>query len=244
LYETCCQRPDLLAPAIARLHGGHARTLHEDFCGSAALSRAWCMGGSDRTALGTDKDAEAVGTARARCDRAGLDGQVMVVQSDVLNASLQPASADVVFVGNFSVGELHSRADLLRYLLSARVRLRTGGMLMLDVFGTPPAPGKASRTRTFPREDGVTISSTWEQREYDPWTGLIRCMLHFRAAQGGEVLIDLPDAFAYHWRVWGVPELRDALRESGFGDVCVVDPLAPDVQPGHESAAVCMVCRA
>jgi hypothetical protein len=35
--------------------------------------------------------------------------------------------------------------------------------------------------------------------------------------------------FTYHWRLWSVPELRDAMLEAGFASVEVYDRLADGV---------------
>jgi hypothetical protein len=38
--------------------------------------------------------------------------------------------------------------------------------------------------------------------------------------------MELPSAFVYRWRLWGLPELRDAALEAGFARVDVYDRLA------------------
>ena len=40
--------------------------------------------------------------------------------------------------------------------------------------------------------------------------------LHFRVERGGEIVQEITDAFVYSWRLWSVPEIRDALDEAGF----------------------------
>ena len=70
---------------------------------------------------------------------------------------------------------------------------------------------------------------TWEQREADPLTGEVVDAMHFRVLRDGVVEQDLPDAFVYRWRLWSVPELRDAMRDAGFASSDVY-PRTPDAR--------------
>jgi hypothetical protein len=45
---------------------------------------------------------------------------------------------------------------------------------------------------------------------------LVTNAIHFRVECNGEIIHQLTDAFVYHWRLWSVPELRDAMRQAGF----------------------------
>jgi hypothetical protein len=45
--------------------------------------------------------------------------------------------------------------------------------------------------------------------------------MHFALPGGGE----LRDAFVYDWRLWSIPELRDAMAEAGFASTEVHDRL-------------------
>jgi hypothetical protein len=47
----------------------------------------------------------------------------------------------------------------------------------------------------------------------------------------GEIVQDVPDAFIYHWRLWSVPELREAMAEAGLRRIEVYDQV-PDAQDG------------
>ncbi len=68
---------------------------------------------------------------------------------------------------------------------------------------------------------------TWEQRSADPLTGRVGTAMHFEIRRNGAVERTLRDAFTYDWRLWGVPELREALAEAGFTAVEVY-PRTPD----------------
>jgi hypothetical protein len=58
----------------------------------------------------------------------------------------------------------------------------------------------------------------WEQQDADATTGLVRNAIHFRYSSRGTTRTIL-NAFTYHWRLWSIPELTDAMTDAGFGSV-------------------------
>lgn len=217
LYELCVQSPRHAVPLLRVVHGGEPRVLGEDFAGTAALSHLWVEWVEGGRAIAVDLDPE---TLRVRPD----DPRVLKLVGDVRTAT-RPAEhdADVIFVGNFSIGELHTRDELLEYLQHARSRLRPGGVFVCDTYGGETAFLVGSVERDHWTEDGRRVRYTWEQREADPLTGMVVNALHFRVDRGGEVEQTMHDAFIYRWRLWSVPELRDAMREAGFASTEVHD---------------------
>ncbi len=204
-------------PLLRAIHGGSASVLGEDFCGTAALSRAWVRQVPEASAVAVDRDGEPL-------VRAAGDDAVRAVHADVRDAD-QPV--DVLYVGNFSIGEWHARPDLVAYLQHARRRLRPGGVFICDLYGGETAFLTGDVVREEPGPDGAIIRYTWEQRETDPLTGRVINALHFRVLRDGAEVQSLTDAFVYDWRLWGVPELRDALLEAGFTSTEVY-PRVPD----------------
>jgi hypothetical protein len=65
------------------------------------------------------------------------------------------------------------------------------------------------------RVKGATY--VWDQRPYDAVSGEAMRYIHFRFDDNTE----LKRAFAYDWRIWSLPELRDLLGEAGFSRVDV-----------------------
>ncbi len=182
--------------------------LGEDFCGTAALSRAWCKAVEGGTAVGVDLCEQVLERGRAE----PVDA-VQLVCADAMDAD---AEADVIFVGNFSIGEIHDRADLVRYLRRCRERLLPDGVFVCDTYGGESAMRVGHVHRSHRAPDGRSVRYTWEQREADPLTGMVENAMHFRIDRGGTIEEELHDAFVYHWRLWSVPELREAMREVGF----------------------------
>lgn len=214
LYELCVQSPGHLVPFLRAVHGGEPAVLGEDFAGTAALSHLWVERDPDARAVAVDLDAEALAFR-------GTHHRVTKAEADVLDAD-QPA--DVIFVGNFSIGYRHTRAGLIEYLAHARSRLHPGGVFVCDTYGgtTAYTLGDVHRDHwipddpRYPGHAGKRIRYTWEQRHADPITARVTDVLHFRVEKSGMIEQELFDAFTYDWRLWSLPELRDAMLEAGF----------------------------
>jgi hypothetical protein len=140
LYELCVQSPTHLVPLLRAIHGADPRTLAEDFCGTAALSREWVKQIDGGRAIAVDADDDTIAVARASCPDA-----VQLIQGDVIDAT-EPRdhAADILFVGNFSIGYWHTRPDLIRYLKHVHARLASS-----------PAPGGGSVTESSKVTEGV-----------------------------------------------------------------------------------------
>lgn len=215
LYERCVQSVEHLTPLLRAIHGQDPKVLGEDFSGTAALSMDWVRRSGAR-AIAVDLDADALAH---HPDHA----MVSKVVSDVMTV---PDACDVLFVGNFSIGYLHTRAELLAYLKHARGRLNSGGVFVCDTYGGESSYTIGEVHRPTPLPNGYICRYTWEQRNADPTTGMVTDVIHFRIERAGVIEQEMYDAFVYEWRLWSVPELRDAMIEAGFGETQVFAKLA------------------
>jgi SAM-dependent methyltransferase len=114
---------------------------------------------------------------------------------------------DVIAALNFSYWVFRERRSLRDYFRTVHRALRPRGMLFLDAFGGYEAFKVLKERR---RERRFTY--VWEQAEYLPVTGDLRCHIHFRFPDGSR----LERAFTYDWRLWTLPEIRELLAEAGF----------------------------
>ena len=222
LYEACVQSPAEMTAMLRAIHGRHPKILAEDFSGTAALCRYWASHVEQGRAIAVDRDPEPLSRV------IGAPG-VEVIQADVM---LAEGKGDCLFAGNFSIGYHHTRPDLLAYLRHVRDRLNPGGVFVCDTYGGETAYTIGRVVRDVPLRDGLLCKYQWEQRAADPLTGRVTDVLHFRVLDEDEVIADFPDAFTYEWRLWSVPELRDAMAEAGFArsDVYAELPDAIDDQ--------------
>jgi SAM-dependent methyltransferase len=213
LYELCTQTPELDVALLRAIHGGAPRVVGEDFAGTAALSREWVRSVRGGRAIAVDRDPEPL--ARAQ----GVAGVECVV-ADVRRVARR---VDLLVALNFSWCMLHERRDLVAYLRRARRRLTRGGCFVADLYGGDGAfmQGKLREERRGP--DGEKIVYEFEQREADALTGRVVDALHFDVTPRGGApgtprarRLRLRDAFVYDWRLWSIPELRDALHDAGF----------------------------
>lgn len=248
LYELCAQSPERDARLIhailndgRRSRGGASPTLGEDFCGTAALSEAWCRMLPKGHAVAVDIDPAVLAAARSR----GREhDRLKLIRGD---ARTQKSPVDAIAVLNFSICEWHTRAKLVAYLKAARSRLRPGGVIVCDLYGGSDAftTGMIDQTLRLPKPpmpphpladkvSGMRVLYSWEQRSADPFTGRVVNAMHFDVqpvkksggAQAGKPLV-LIDAFVYDWRLWSVPELREAMADAGFTSTAVY-PRMPD----------------
>ncbi len=213
LYELCVTEPQRLARFIAAAHGRTPKILREDFSGTGALCRAWPQAVSGGRAIAVDLDAQAL----ARAKSAG----VRTLRADVRRARVK---ADVIAATNFPLGYWHTRRELLAYLRLTRFRLRPHGIFVADTYGGSDAWRTRRVTRRLRGPRGERVVYTWEQRRADPFTARVLDVLSFRVTVSGRTRA-FPDAFVYDWRLWNVPELRDAMLEAGFRSVEVHDRL-------------------
>lgn len=242
LYELCAQNPPRDAKLLRAIHANSARpkpnaplTLGEDFCGTAALSRAWTSLSPTFRAVAVDIDTPTI--ARATRDSANHTN-IKLIRADVRKVK---DPVDLIAVLNFSICELHTRRDLLAYFKHAHSRLtKRKGSLICDLYGGADSyqTGLLDQTISPPRDHPAAkdrILYSWEQRTTDPLTARVVNAMHFDVTPGGksksakhQVFLD---AFVYDWRLWTIPELREAMHEAGFKHTAVYPRTAGATDP-------------
>jgi SAM-dependent methyltransferase len=212
LYAKAVQQPDVdvrfFRYLYRELKGRNPRRLREDFCGTFGVCCEWVKLGPDYLAHGRDLDAEALQYGRDRCLSKLTPGQrrrVALTREDVLEPGGPPP--DLILAQNFSYFTFKKRETLKAYFVNCRKSLRAGGVLALDIFG-----GAGTHKRNLERTDNRSFVFYWEQYGFDPVTHEARCGIHFKP-KGRRMARDV---FAYEWRLWTIPEIRDLLREAGF----------------------------
>ena len=77
--------------------------------------------------------------------------------------------------------------------------------------------GRMVERRTVRKSKTSKFIYHWDQKSFDPIANRGQYAIHFQLQNGKKIR----DAFTYDWRLWGIPEVRDVLREAGFRDSVV-----------------------
>lgn len=212
LYERSVQAPEVDVEFFDALYverfGESPVSLREDFCGSAALCRAWAASSAERTAVGVDLDKETLDWARSRLQRElGTEAErVQLTEGDVRTTGGE--SVDVLCAQNFSYFVFEERKELRSYFERCRERVAEPGIFIVDLFGGYESIEDEREDVT----DHGDFEYVWEQHRYDPINAHGIYKIHFRFPDGST----LPDAFVYEWRLWTIPEVRELMLEAGF----------------------------
>jgi SAM-dependent methyltransferase len=223
LYEIAVQSPEHDVPFIDAVYkkknGKIPRLLREDFCGTAFLSAHWVRKRPDNRAIAVDHDLAILEWGRAHNLRSlgNAATRLKLVQADV--RAVRDPKADVVTALNYSYFVFKERRHLFDYFRNIRRALDPAGVFVLDIFGGWETQ---MEVKDATAHDGFTYY--WEQSEFDPLTHRTRFHIHFEL-DGGEMM---KNAFTYDWRMWSIPEVKDALSEAGFDGIEVywegIDP--------------------
>ena len=185
------------------------KTLKEDFCGTFAVCCKWVQSSSKHLAIGVDLDKNTLqyGLDNYYCK---LDSnqkkRITLYNQNVL--SLKVSNVDIAAASNFSYYIFKERKDLLQYFKMAKHSLNKHGLFIIDCFGG---------SECFePNEDSTkhkNFTYYWDQDSYDPINNWATFYIHFKLKNERNIR---KKVFTYDWRMWSIPELRDALHDAGF----------------------------
>ncbi len=212
LYELSVQEPTSEVTFFDRVYRERnrrlPRTLREDFCGSAAVSAEWVRRRPGNAAVGVDLDPAILAWAAERAVAPLTPAQqrrIRLVRGNVVRVNA--GEFDILAALNFSYSVFKARKELVSYLAQCRKRLSRGGLLVMDCYGGSQAHAEVREDRIL---DGFTY--VWDQSRYNPITGHVVNHIHFEFPDGSR----MNRAFTYDWRLWSIPELRDALADAGL----------------------------
>ena len=217
LYEYSVQSPSFNIEFFDRVYkrawGRPARSLKEDFCGTALLATEWVRTRPGNVAVAVDTDAKTLAWARAN-NLVSLSpterSRIKLVRADV--REIRSPKVEIVAAFNFSYFEFKTRRELLGYFLNARRSLKPGGLLILDMFG-----GWEAQMEVTDKTRNPGFTYVWEQTKFDPISHSAGFHIHFDFHGGGGIR----KAFKYDWRMWTIPEVRELLAEAGFSSIDV-----------------------
>lgn len=220
LYENSVQDPVAdIALMIRWFERRRRRTpllLREDFAGTGFMCAEWIKSDPRRRAIGVDLSAATMAWGRKRHFRPGnADGadprRMQWLRADVRTA--RTPGVDLTCAFNFSWCVFLERDALLTYFRAAHRALAKDGLLALDMHGGPTSftEGKDER-----RMGGFTY--VWDQGPVDAVSHRTIRRIHFEFPDGSR----RRNVYRYDWRVWTLPETREALLDAGFRNVEVL----------------------
>jgi Methyltransferase domain len=212
LYEAAVQDPAgdvaLLQRMYRTYYDREPHLLREDFCGTAALCCAWVKADAGNRAWGIDIDPGPLAWARRKSfPKLGpeLSSRVALLQGDVREVKHEAVDVTVGF--NFSYFIFQERADLLAYFRRAYESLSPRGLFVVDLYGGADSQRTMTETR-----DHTDFDYVWDQDRFDPINNRAVNYIHFEFSDDSRI----ERAFHYDWRLWSIPEVRDALHDVGF----------------------------
>ena len=214
LYEEAVQDPEGDVAIVQRIfrkrYDRDPRSLREDFCGTAVMACAFVKDHADNRAWGVDLDPEPLEWGRAHHVSKLEEPEqqrVHLMLGDVRDVVHEPVDVTVGF--NFSYFVFKQREKLVAYFRKALSTLREDGLFIVDLYGGAEAQRTLTETREHDEFDYV-----WDQDEFDPIHHHAMNYIHFEFPDGSRI----DRAFTYDWRLWTIPEMRDAMREAGFSE--------------------------
>lgn len=217
LYQRSVQVPEadirLVERMYQRINGSVPHILREDFCGTALMASSWVAHREGNRAVAVDLDPEplAWGERENREPLGDAASRLELVRGDVRTVRVR--RSDVTLAMNFSFYCFKERRELVRYFRSVRAGLRPKGLMVADAFGGPEAMEVLTERR---RRKGFTY--VWDQAAFDPISHDMQAHIHFEFPDGSR----MRRAYSYDWRLWSLPEIRDAIAEAGFSSLRIL----------------------
>ncbi len=221
LYEASVQSPRSTAEWFVSIYktvrGRYPVFLREDFCGTFLESCEWVRRNYRNRALSLDLDPEPLAYGRKNHLKnltASQRKRIQVVRQNVLEPSRQ--KVDLIVACNFSFYIFKKRQELVSYFQATLKSLARGkGILILEMAGGPGMIERVRESKTVRpsgRKNGAKVTYVWDQKSFNPITRDAKYAIHFKMP--GKPA--LKNVFTYDWRLWTIPEVRDALEEAGY----------------------------
>lgn len=221
-YQVAVQSPEdhvhIFERMFQELRGKPALTLREDFCGTFLISCEWVKSNPKRRAVGVDLDPEPLEYGRKnhfKKLKATEQKRVKLCEQNVMTVTKD--KFDVVGAGNFSFFVFKTRDILVRYFKSVLKSLNKDGILAIELAGGPGFVKQGREQRTIKTKELGKFTYYWDQKSFDPIHNHGMYAIHFKTRDG----VFHRDAFTYDWRVWSIPELKEAMIEAGFKEAHV-----------------------
>jgi hypothetical protein len=220
LYLVSVQDPLSEVERISKLYSElfhkDALSLREDFAGTFALSCCWVQSDEKRSAIAIELDRSILDYGEKNYWVNLEDDQKKRLCFYHKNSISTSAPVDICVAFNFSYCLLHQRSELVEYFKKVYESLNREGILILDAFGGSESEVENVEQRVIDNSDYLApFTFEFVLERFNPVNRMANYYINFHYHDG----VSLERAFEYHFRMWSLPELSDALREAGFSDV-------------------------
>ncbi len=217
LYQEAVQSPQAEVYFFDKLYreryGKPATLFREDFCGTAMISCEWAKWRRVNHAYGVDLCRETLAWGREHNINQlppHAAKRVHLVHQNVLHV-IKPR-VHIIGAFNYSYYIFREKDQLVQYFECVRRSLLPQGMFICDAYG-----GWESQEPMKERTRCKGFTYVWDQAEYNPVKDETTCHIHFEFRDGTR----MRKAFTYHWRLWTLGGIQDALRDAGFSEMKV-----------------------
>ncbi|WP_372652876.1 class I SAM-dependent methyltransferase [Halobacteriovorax sp.] len=214
LYETSVQNHetdiDFINKEYRKFFKKKPLSLREDFGGTAAMACDWVKQSPDHKAWGVDFDIEPINYGKENHYSKLTPAQkakMQYIEGNVLED--RDFKSDVVVAFNFSYFIFKEREVLLNYFKKVREGLNDNGAFFIDLFG-----GTEACQEMVEETEHDDHTYFWDCDSYNPITSEVQYYIHFKY-QGKKH----EKVFTYNWRMWGLKELQDIMKDAGFSSV-------------------------
>lgn len=212
LYREAVQSAESDVRFIRRVYqesrGRDPKVMREDFCGTFALCCEWVKLNPQFRAVGVDLDPEPLQYGKDNYFSAlkpDQQSRLQVHRGDLLKKTWE--KSDIAVAMNFSYFIFQTPELLGRYFSNVRKSLNPKGIFLLDLFGGSLC---YSANEESTRKKGFTYY--WHQESFEPVSNRAKFAIHFKLKGRPKTR----RVFTYDWRMWTIPELREALAIAGF----------------------------
>ncbi len=214
MYEESVQNPEgdleIINREYFKIFKKKPLLLREDFSGTSLLSHHWVKQGEEYKAFAVDLDPVPLDYG-IRNHSSGLSHsekqRLKIIQGNVLDPFLN--KVDVVVAFNFSYFIFKKREDLLNYFKAVKKSIGDNGVFIIDLFGGTEAFQEFEEKTKFKKH-----IYHWDCKNFNPITGECLYYIHFKVGNH-----KFEKVFTYDWRMWGIPELCEIMKDAGLGVV-------------------------
>jgi SAM-dependent methyltransferase len=195
---------------VLTLVGYNGGTILDLCCGPGRHSLALAKRGIQVTAI----DRSEFLLSKAKAEAAKLNLEIEFVLYDMRQFT-RSNSFSLILNMFTSFGYFDDKEDDLKVLRNAYQSLKSGGTILIDIFGKEPLARKYQATSSTQGADGTLLIQRHEI--YEDWT---RCRNEWILVKG-----ETAKSFKFQTRLYSGQEMKDNLQRAGFEEVKVFGDL-------------------